>query len=249
MTAFPKSISPLILLIHGYPFAYERGEIENGILKLRQGKEFFAERELTIFLSLKKSEIPSERVFKVTRDSRESYGTPDIHISWQEKGKELPEHKSFMSDYTMYLEFGKEQNKKLAGKIYLNLPDDPKSFIEGTFDADIKGFRLINGKPDLTSDSLETLEHVAKKYIEEKNPETTVKILEFRDGTYWGHHPSSKGSQTGYIEIKYTLEGDKKPTEKSYLFRLTENGWILDREMKENEIVNYKTGKIEWNSK
>src|SRR5260221_438722 len=42
--------------VHGLDFKVESAKMENGILTIRQGKDFFAEREMTIFLFLKPGE-------------------------------------------------------------------------------------------------------------------------------------------------------------------------------------------------
>ena len=53
----------------------------------------------------------------------------------------------------------------------------------------------------------------------------------------------------GDCKATYTLEGDKNPIEKSYLFRSTDKGWLLDRELGKNEKVNYKKGIVENSTK
>lgn len=217
--------------IHGYSFIYERAEIREGTLKLRQGKDFFADIELIIYLSLENGEIPAGGTFEIMNMS--PHNLPHIHISWKELGKELPQHASFTRGYNMFLEFGQESNKKLPGKIYISLPDKHRSFVAGTFEADIKGFRLINGKPDLTSDSVYTLEHVAQKYIEEKNPKHAVKVLEFRDGTYTEPNPSKK-FQRGYVEMKFQV-GVEQPSVIRVQFIKDLFGWRVFRTLSKNQ--------------
>ena len=53
----------------------------------------------------------------------------------------------------------------------------------------------------------------------------------------------------GDCKARYTIEGEKEPIEKRYLFRLTDRGWALDRELAKSEEVNYKAGTIENASK
>lgn len=45
---------------------------------------------------------------------------------------------SFTDGYAMKLQVSPVENGKFSGKIYLCTPDDLKSFVAGTFTADIK---------------------------------------------------------------------------------------------------------------
>jgi len=44
----------------------------------------------------------------------------------------------YVEGYAMRLEFGKESDGKVPGKIYLCLPDEGKSFVAGTFQLELK---------------------------------------------------------------------------------------------------------------
>jgi tetratricopeptide (TPR) repeat protein len=122
--------------LHGRDFTVENAKIENGILSLRQGEDFFADNEVMIFLFLKEGETLDGKTYNVSSDH--GFGVPHIHMKWRPEGKDLPETEMFMKDYAMRLELGKRGDEVLPGKIYLSLPDDLKSFVAGTFKADIK---------------------------------------------------------------------------------------------------------------
>ncbi|MEJ2025430.1 MAG: hypothetical protein P8Y00_10545 [Deltaproteobacteria bacterium] len=110
--------------------------LENGILTLRDGRDFFPDHAFVIFLFLKKGENLENRRFEYTKIS--GFGSPHIHVKWKEKGKDLPKTKIWMKGYAMLLEFGRQRGKELPGKIYLCIPDEMKSFLAGTFTALIK---------------------------------------------------------------------------------------------------------------
>ncbi len=324
--------------IHGKPFAFENGVMEEGILHLRQGKEFFADLEVIIFLFLPKGEVPSGKTFIVSADPAQNRNNPHIHIHWKETGKNLPQFQMFMDNYTMRLTFGQEQGDTLPGTIELALPDETKSHIAGTFTAEIKGFRLKkDGEPDLASDSFTTFDYVAKQYLEKTRPGQTIKIINHRGGVLAYRGPSGK-PQFGYTDIEYqpgegrpatirlqfikdgaawrvyrtlnmnqlhqahpfkvpgpgdgvseqfeylaakkleeaqgtspdkgiydtmftsqynplvkmgqcgvqySLGEKREPFKKVYLMRLNDTGWVLDRELAQDEKVNYKKGTIE----
>jgi hypothetical protein len=63
---------------------------------------------------------------------------PHVHMKWKPTDKDVPDAEIFMKEYTMLLEFGKEKNGVLPGKIYLSIPDESKSFVAGTFEADVE---------------------------------------------------------------------------------------------------------------
>ena len=122
--------------IHGEDFTVENAKINAGILTLRQGEDFFADREVMIFLFLGKDEKPGGKTFHISKESNVS--VPHIHMKWKEKNKNVPKTQIFIKDYVMRLELGTREGRKLPGKIYLALPDTLKSFVAGRFVAEFK---------------------------------------------------------------------------------------------------------------
>ena len=120
--------------IHGQDFVCEKAKLENGILTLRQGKDFFADREVMIFLFPKPGESLEEKTFDIGKNNNGT--TPHVWLKWKEPGKNLPEQKAYTSGYTMRLEFGTITDGMLPGKIRVSLPDAEQSFAEGTFQAE-----------------------------------------------------------------------------------------------------------------
>jgi len=122
--------------IHGKDFTVEKAKVSMGILTLRQGEGFFADREVMIFLFLGKDEKPDGKTFQVSKES--NVGVPHIHMKWKEKDKDVPETEMFMKNYVMRLELGTREKGKLPGRIYLALPDTLKSFVAGSFDVEVE---------------------------------------------------------------------------------------------------------------
>jgi hypothetical protein len=123
--------------IHGQPFEMEKAVLEGGWLKLVQGKHFIADREIDVVTFENDISRLSGRTFTVPK--QEFGGNPHIWMKWKELGVSMPKQKAYMDHYVMRLEFGAPSGGKLPGKIYLCLPDLEKSFIAGTFEAQLKG--------------------------------------------------------------------------------------------------------------
>jgi tetratricopeptide (TPR) repeat protein len=121
--------------ICGNDFTVEKAKVENGILSLRQGQDFFPDREFMIFLFPEQGEALEGKTYRVAKD--QGHGSPHVHMKWKPTNKDVPDAEIFMKEYTMLLEFGKQKNGVLPGKIYLSIPDESKSFVAGAFKADV----------------------------------------------------------------------------------------------------------------
>ena len=122
--------------IAGLPFTVEKATLRDGVLTLRQGGDFFADREVSIFLFLKDGESPAGRKWQF--GANKGMDQPHVHLSWRENGQELPKTKIFMSDYQLNLEFDRATKDGLAGRIVLTTPDEKKSTVNGTFTAQLE---------------------------------------------------------------------------------------------------------------
>ena len=124
-------------LIHTEEFVVESAKLQqkSGILTIRDGKDFFPDHALIIFLFLKKGENAEGKSIYITEKS--GFGSPHIHMQWKPKNKKVPQTKIFTADYAMRLEFGRIKDGKLPGKIYLSLPDKTESYVAGLFTADL----------------------------------------------------------------------------------------------------------------
>lgn len=211
-------------------FTVESAEIENGVLTLRQGKEPLA-TEVKIFLNTKPWHVPAERSFKIVNQGA-GPEAPLVRIRWLESGQKAPRQRDFSEKYTLQLELGKEQDRKVPGKIQLALPDEDKSQITGTFTADVRGFRFINGKPDLSSDSIDTLQYLALREILKDDPDKPVQDVVFRQGRY-GASPA--GGSTGYLELAYRV-GDAGATAQKFQFAKEQGAWKITGALRPDQL-------------
>lgn len=132
--AFPQK--PAAGRIHGQPFAVENAELSNDILTLRQGRDFFADREFVIFLFGLDGKLDGQQI--VIKDGAPAgKSSCHVHMKWLVPGKSLPETAMFMptDGYGIRLAFGQRDPKTglLPGYIVLRIPDKEQSFVQGYF--------------------------------------------------------------------------------------------------------------------
>lgn len=184
VTAPAAPIGPVAGQMHGKPFALESSFIEGGALALRS-----AETEIKVMLPGSPWEMPAGKSFKVM--DVPGADSPRVALNQQ-----MPEK------FTLTLEFGQEKNGKLPGKIQLGLADG-RDNVAGSFEADIKGFRIVDGRPDLTADSVDTLQYLALRELLKDDPNKSLEVISFRDGRYAAGAPGK--NMTGSIEVEYRV--------------------------------------------
>ena len=214
----------------GKPFAVDKAVFSEGALVLRQTQ---GEVELRIYLPGNKWETPTDKKFKF--ENATGADVPRVHVSWKEEGKTELTHQEFSEKYSLKLEFGPEKDRKLPGKIKLTLPDEGKSAVAGTFETDVRGFRIVNGKPDLGADSVDTLEYIALREVLKDDPDKPVRDVDLRDGHYIVPGDPAK-AKTGYLEAAYQV-GDGTPTVQRFQFIKDQNEWRLLRALGAGQIA------------
>ncbi len=126
--------APASGMIRGRSFALERAVIHGGRLDLRQGPKWPPDVGLSIHLFADRSEDLAGKtvVLDATRTN-----APRVILRWKDEG-ENPVTKDFRQGYAARVEFGGVTNNRLTGKIFLAAPDDAKSYVAGTFSAEIR---------------------------------------------------------------------------------------------------------------
>lgn len=218
--------------LHAATFTVESADIEDGVLTLRQGTEPAA-TEITLFLKTKSWYVPTERSFHVLAAKPATDSTPMIRVRWRDDGQKEATEKTFSDKYTLNLELGKVENGKLPGKIDLKLPDEDESHIAGTFSADVRGFRFVDGKPDLSSDSVDTLQYLALHEVLKNDPDLKLTDVAFRQGRYTAKPDA--GTPTGYIEMQYRV-GDAPVVERKLQFAKEEDQWRVVRTLQPDQL-------------
>jgi hypothetical protein len=127
--------SPASGMLHGVPFKPDRVELDHGVLTLRQGKDFFADGEIRLFLLGNDKEVPEGKSFEVS--ASDEFANCQVLMQYKASGQNLPVSENFGNKYALKLELGKLNDDQLPGKIYLCLPDASKSFVAGAFHAQV----------------------------------------------------------------------------------------------------------------
>lgn len=186
-----------------------------------------------IFLFLEKGDVPIGRTFNFSTPSK-TFGQPHVHIhSVPQDGSTAME--VFTDGYAMRIAFGQETDEGLPGEIALALPDKDRSSLAGRFLAKIEGFRMIDGKPVMTTDSFETLKWAVRYHLESQHPGQPVQVNKSQNS--WMRH-ASKGYEQAEAsgEYKYVV-GDVEPRWIKYQFVKGDQGWEVARKLESNQLA------------
>jgi hypothetical protein len=104
-------------------------------LTLRQGKTWPPDLGLSVQLFATAGEELSGKTVEVTPDRNPPL--PKVTLRWKDDAQKAV-NRSIPGGYAMKLVFGDAANSRMPGSIFISLPDDSKSFIAGTFEAEIR---------------------------------------------------------------------------------------------------------------
>ena len=119
--------------IHGQNFLCERATFQSGVLTLRAGTRGTVDWGVTINFGGAQAENLAGKSVNITTNAPEA---AKLTLRWKDgdqAGKD-----NFNDSYAMRIEFGPLNGNRLPGKIYLCTPDGQKSYIAGTFDAEVR---------------------------------------------------------------------------------------------------------------
>jgi DNA-directed RNA polymerase subunit RPC12/RpoP len=130
-TAFPDAATAG--KIHDRDFTCERATLQNGSLVLRQGS---GQTEVIVSINLCAVDArePGGKSYNIGTNF--SGVTPQIVLRWREGDLRIAQ--AFTNGYAMKLQLEPIKDDQAPGRIYLCLPDVFRSFVVGTFNAQIK---------------------------------------------------------------------------------------------------------------
>jgi hypothetical protein len=131
MTNFPEATAAG--RIHGQDFIVEHAFVQNGMLMLRAGHGGAVTLGIAINFGGVQPESLANRSLNITTNTLMA---ARVTLHWQDGSQSAMEN--FEGGYALRLEFGKLAGNRLSGKIYFCAPDDLKSYVAGTFNAQIR---------------------------------------------------------------------------------------------------------------
>jgi DNA-directed RNA polymerase subunit RPC12/RpoP len=132
--AFPGAVAAGRL--RGAGFKCERATLQGGKLTLRQGGPGGVPvMGVAVHLFARRGEELSGKTIEITPNRAPPL--PRVSLLWED-GRQQPGDNDILAGYALKLTFHKAANGRVAGEIYLCLPDASKSFVAGTFEAEIE---------------------------------------------------------------------------------------------------------------
>ena len=228
--------------LHGQAFHIDRAEfsMKNNTLKLREGGDFFSDREVTIKFPGK--DIPQGKTYMTKTEKTGTYskdtlsvgGEPNVNISWKPPGSKFSSTDFLMdNNYDFYLELGHIDGDELEGKIHLQVHDQYKSHARGTFAALITDHEGTLTTINVSKDSFDTLKYLMRNYLTEKFPQDTIEILEFIGGSYTSSGPDEKRHGNMLVLFKGN-EGNIQNLR--FQFAKNESGWYVANTLRGNQL-------------
>lgn len=206
-------------------FEVENALINNGTLTLRQGEDFFADVSVDI-ITFDHDEI-SGKTFSFSSSSN-SFSRPHIRLNVKEKEQDIPNTAIIMSDYELNLIFGEKESLGIPFSIRLVALENGTN-IEGKFFATYKEIDVVDGAINLTSDSFDTLDYLAKEYIESEYKGVEV------GGQFGATYTSYKDDYPKSGFVGYDNNTGQYPIIKIQLAK-DESGWSVVNQLKANQI-------------
>ena len=90
--------------------------------------------------------------------------------------------------------------------------------------AKLEGFKIVNGRPDLSSDSNETLMYIALAHVLKDDPKKPIRNISYSNTQY----KSSRREKTGSLIITYQI-GKKPKVKQQFDFKKENNEWIVSK--------------------
>jgi hypothetical protein len=121
--------------LRGNGFQCERAILQGGQLTLRQGASNVPDLAFAIGFLAQSADELAGKVITVNPD--QTLPGPKVTMRWRTDWQKAG-NKAFQTNYLLKAVFGVPGRGKIQGKIYLGLPDSTKSFVAGSFEADIR---------------------------------------------------------------------------------------------------------------
>lgn len=146
--------------LRGAAFKPQYAELVDGLLILREGQDFFAQREIRIRLP---QHVTGPLLIDVLPDDQGLL--PEVEVSWLLPGQELPEARRLSRGYTLHLNLVPQTPNRLVGDFHLVLPPRYATTLSGRVEVLRSGLRHQQGRIDYRFDSRDTLAQVVSEHL------------------------------------------------------------------------------------
>lgn len=125
--------TPVAGQINGQSFVIQRATIRGGMLILWQGPKWPPEFGMAVdFVARQAEELAGKTIIVEAAQTN----APRLMVRWKdEQGQSVTQE--YQDGYALRVEFGELAGTRLPGRVYLAAPDEGRSHIAGTFEADI----------------------------------------------------------------------------------------------------------------
>ncbi len=217
--------TPISGKAEGHAFRADKAVYKEGTLTITTQKpdSYVYDAILSFFIrGTEMGSIPESKTYLVSTNKDLNTILISPSLNWQiENGNTS----KWIEDFDLSIIFGKESEPgKLPVKLYIS-SKDPDVEISGSFIADVEGFRIINGIPDLTVDSTHTLRYITGTYLKNTYKGKKVNLT----WTLWA------STYAGEVVQEFTVDGNKKQFIK-ILFKKYDKGWKVERTLKPYEL-------------
>jgi len=130
----PLPATPATGFINGRSFVVERAAVQGGLLVLQEGWKWPPDAGWAVYLSARNGEDLAGRSITVEANHTNA---PKVLLRSPDD-QQQPVTQTFRTGYALRIEFGPVTAGRLPGRIYLCAPDAAKSWVAGTFDAEIR---------------------------------------------------------------------------------------------------------------
>jgi hypothetical protein len=167
--------------LNGQPFRPQQGELIDGVLSLREGLDFFAQRELNIRLPQ-----PVSGALRLDVLPQDGGNLPEVELSWLLPEQDLPEARRLSRGYTLHLDLQPQAPNRLVGDFHLVLPPRFKTSLSGRVELYSDRLRYEDGEVDRRFDSRDTIAHVLHDYLQRRFASRDVRELKLPPFTFDG---------------------------------------------------------------
>jgi hypothetical protein len=121
--------------VHGSGFLCEHATLQGGNLTLRQSSSGSQDLGISVILFAQQGEELSGKTVVISPD--QTPPLPRVVLRWKDEAQQR-KSRTFNSGYALKVEFDQASGGRISGRIYVCFPDDVKSVVAGTFDAEIR---------------------------------------------------------------------------------------------------------------